>query len=117
MTGKASIYSFNEASLHDQKIRNFMPKVELVYDKDIDKNYTTKWNGLVEIKLFSGKMIKSYIESPKGDPDNFLTEEEIRLKFTTLAKYSGSLDPGEINKVIDKVKNLDDIEKIGKILG
>jgi 2-methylcitrate dehydratase PrpD len=116
LTGEASIYSFNEVSLHDQKIRNFMPKVELVYDKDVDKNYPTKWNGLVEIELFSGKMIKSYIESPKGDPDNFLTEEEIRFKFTALAKYSGYLEPEEINKVIDKVKGLENIDKVGKIL-
>lgn len=116
LTGKASLDSFNDLSLHDQKIRDFMRRVELVYDEDIDRNYPSKWKGFVEIETFSGKKIRSYIDAPKGDPENFLTEEEIFLKFATLAKYSDSLRQDEIDKVINKVKNLENIPKIARIL-
>lgn len=114
--GHAFLEDFNEDTLFDENIRKFMPKIEMVFDENIDKNYPSQWNGLVEIQLINGKMLSSFIESPKGYPDNFLSEEEIRSKFIELMKYGGYSDLRELNKIIDKVKHMDNLNKIEKFL-
>lgn len=114
--GDASISSFNDETLKDKRIRDFMEKVEMVYDEDIDKQYPRFWRGYVEVILNNGKVLKGEVKYSKGDPENFLTDYEIEEKFRALAKYSKILSNDEIENVIGKTMKLESVAEIRSIL-
>lgn len=114
--GNAGITSFNNETLKDRRIRDFMKKVQMVYDDNIDKQYPKTWNGYVEVTLTNGKVLSGEIRYPKGDPENFLTDQEIFEKFRTLARYSGLITPEMAEKVIDRVMNVENVDHVSDII-
>ncbi len=116
LKGNASINSFLYESLNDKRIRDLMKKVEMIYDEQIDREYPKLWRGFVEVALTDGKILTGEVKYPKGDPENFLSREEIMSKFKSLAKYSGITSEKEIKDIIDLAMNLEKLDEIGTLI-
>jgi len=103
----AGVTEFTEETLHDQKIREFLGRVEMVLDPEIDAAYPERWIGLVEVETIDGHRFTSRVDVPKGDPGNSLNRAEIEDKARRLAAYQQGASREEIDRVIARVWALD----------
>jgi 2-methylcitrate dehydratase PrpD len=105
--GRAGVTEFTDEALQDQKIRQFLSRVEMVADPEIDAAYPERWIGLVEVETIDGQHFTSRVDVPKGDPGNTLSRAEIEDKTRHLAAYQQGASSEEIDQIIARVWSLD----------
>jgi 2-methylcitrate dehydratase PrpD len=70
--------------LNDPVIRSMLPKVTCEFDPEIEAEFPTNMSGKLTIEA-RGQIFVQKVVVPKGEPSNFLTENELRAKFHGLA--------------------------------
>lgn len=105
--------SYPEKKLQDPKIREIMRRVEVVCDKNLDKEWPNRWPSIVEIITTDGKRYSTRVDYPKGEPENPLTSIELRKKFRMIsAPKIGEEKTDKIINMIDRLEMIDDVSKI-----
>jgi 2-methylcitrate dehydratase PrpD len=69
--------------LNDATIRSLLPKVTCEFDTEIEAEFPTNMSGKLTIQA-GNKTFEQTVVVPKGEPSNFLTEVELRAKFSGL---------------------------------
>jgi len=82
-TGAMGWDSYN--LLQDQTIRGLLPKVTCEFDPEIEAEFPANMSGKLTIEA-RGRTFTQKVVVPKGEPDNFLTENELRAKFSGLTE-------------------------------
>ena len=92
----------------DQSVRDYMSRIERVYDlpKVSQSERITK----VTVTLKNGDTFTEMVNNPKGSPKNPLTMEDIRIKLGL------TLETKQIDKVIEAFTNTDKVEPFLRIL-
>jgi 2-methylcitrate dehydratase PrpD len=114
--GHAGITDFTDEALQDRKIREFLSRVEMVMDPEIDAAYPERWIGLVEVETIDGQHFTSRVDVPKGDPGNTLSREEIADKTRRLAAYQQGASSEEIDQIMARVWTLDQQPNVRDLL-
>jgi 2-methylcitrate dehydratase PrpD len=70
--------------LQDLTIRALLPKITCVLDPEIQAEFPANMAGKVTVNA-RGQQFTRKVSVPKGEPDNFLSEVELRAKFAGLA--------------------------------
>lgn len=81
-TGKMGWDSYD--LLQDAGIKGLMQRVSCVNDPEIEAEFPANMSGKLTIEA-RGQTFVSKVIVPKGEPSNFLTENELRAKFSGLA--------------------------------
>ena len=86
----------------EQSVRNYMSRIERVYDlpKVSQSERITK----VTVTLKNGDTFTETVNNPKGSPKNPLTMEDIRMKLGL------TLETKQIDRVIEAFTNTDEVE-------
>lgn len=71
--------------LHAPAIRALLPRVRCVHDAAVQAEAPANMSGRITI-LARGQSFERFVRIPKGEPDNFLTETELRAKFAGLVE-------------------------------
>jgi 2-methylcitrate dehydratase PrpD len=71
------------ALLNDPTVRMLLPKVECAFDPEIEAEFPSNMSGKLTIEA-RGQMFEQKVVVPKGEPANFLSEDELRAKFAGL---------------------------------
>lgn len=92
----------------DQSVRDYMSRIERVYDlpKVTQSERITK----VTVTLKNGETFTETMNNPKGSPKNPLTMEDIRIKLGL------TLEAKQIDRVIEAFTNTDEVEPFLRIL-
>ena len=106
----AAVRDFSTEALSDPANAELREKVTMVVDKEINQIYPQKWASRVEVKMKSAIAYSSYVDSPKGDPDNMLSQQELEHKARTLAEFSGVINVDAMDQVIEKIWALPDFD-------
>ena len=69
--------------LNDPTIRSLLPKVTSAFDPEIEAEFPTNMSGRLTIEA-RGQVFTQKVVVPKGEPSNFLTENELKAKFRGL---------------------------------
>src|SRR5579883_2662602 len=69
--------------LNDATLRSLLPKVACVFDPEIEAEFPANMSGKLTIDA-RGQSFSQKVVVPKGEPANFLTEGELRAKFSGL---------------------------------
>jgi 2-methylcitrate dehydratase PrpD len=72
-------------SLQDPSIRALLPKIHCEFDPEIEAEFPANMSGKLTIEA-RGQTFTQKVVVPKGEPDNFLTEAELRAKFAGLTE-------------------------------
>jgi len=70
--------------LDDPAIRALLPKIDCVPDPEIEAVFPTHMAGKLTIRA-RGETFTETVTVARGEPENFLTEDELRSKFSALA--------------------------------
>jgi len=110
-TGYAGPKEFTPISFRNSKILNLAKRVEIKEEPALTSLVPDKRPAIVEILTKDGNKFQERVDLPKGEPENPLTNEEIKKKFVELASCCRSKE--EIANILEIVENTE--EKIGKI--
>jgi 2-methylcitrate dehydratase PrpD len=107
---KAALNEFHPSKIDSDDVRQMMGRVEYVEDPELERAYPQHWGATVEILARGGKRYFIKVETPKGDPENPLSWEELIEKFTDL---TGRLMTKERRlKIVEQAKGLERIRNI-----
>jgi len=73
-------------NLGNDDVGQAMQKVSVEHDLEVEANFPDRFAGRVVITTTDGRSLESFVRSPKGEPDNFVTDSELRRKFLGLAE-------------------------------
>lgn len=104
--GRAGIGEFTGEALEDPRLRDFHDRVGMVLDSEVDRAYPERWIGLVDIETTGGRRVTSRVDTPKGDPANTLSHDEIQEKALQLASFSGGASEAEMRKLLTRAFTL-----------
>jgi len=106
--GRASLADFTDSALVDPKLRVFHDKVKMALDPAVDQTYPKRWLGHVSVTTRDGRTLDQRIESPKGDPDNALTRDELEDKAMRLGAFAGGATVTGMRQIIARAWRLHD---------
>lgn len=104
--GKAGLTEFDQYALSDARVAAFRDKVTMQLDAEVDGAYPQRWLGRVDVLSIDGRILHAAIDSPKGDPDNTLSRDELEDKFRRLLAYAGVHGADQAATLIERVWNL-----------
>ncbi len=82
--GNLTLGDFGADRLQDPTIRRLMARTEVRVDPEIQARYPGEWCCRVTITSTSGERFQQFTSTPKGDPENPLSLEELRDKFRSM---------------------------------
>ena len=71
------------ALLRDARIRALLPRIACEWDADVQAEFPANMSSKLTVTA-AGKTLQAVVVVPKGEPSNFLTQDELAKKFTTL---------------------------------
>jgi len=87
-------------------------KIKTVPDDQAEAAFPANMSGSVKIKTSSGEF-ETFVEVPKGEPDNFMSATEFRAKFDGLcAPY---LDDARRDRLADALLSLETANNVGDV--
>lgn len=115
--GRASLAEHSLEVGQRPEVRNMMSRVHCVIDPALDELYPSRWPAWAEITTTDGRVLRSYTEYPKGDPDNALTWREMKDKFEGLTSPVISTNrQGRIIAAIEALDEMDDMRELAELL-
>ena len=102
-----------ETHLDDQETLDLCKKVKAVVDERAEAHYPTNMSGVARVDI-QGDSFEQMVVNPKGEPNNFLSDAEMRGKFDTLA--APYLDPESLNQLAKGILELDGQTTIHRLL-
>ncbi|HTS36977.1 MAG TPA: MmgE/PrpD family protein [Candidatus Solibacter sp.] len=105
---------FTMQKIMDPRIREQLPKIEVVADPEIEKVFPALQRVVVRIDTTDGRSFTSQLDYPKGDPRNPLTDQEVEEKFSALA--AGVLTDGAQKLVKTAVWNLERVVSVTQLM-
>ncbi|MBN1213094.1 MAG: MmgE/PrpD family protein [candidate division Zixibacteria bacterium] len=89
--------SFSDEKLKDPRIWEVINKIKGKASKEFEAMFPAKQPSKVEVKTTDGKKFEAYLEYPKGDPREPMSEEDLQAKFNALS--DGLLSKERQNKI------------------
>jgi len=92
-----------------------MQRVDVSVDPDAEAGYPASFGAKVRVTLDDGRELERFVASPKGEPDNFVTQAELRSKFDGLVE--GILDDGRRDALFCAIHRLDELPSVDPLFG
>jgi len=83
--GKVGPGEFSQEARANPLVRELASRVKLVVAEDLDALHPQKWPSRIKIRTKEGAEYLHYVEYPKGDPENPVSDSEMEDKFMDLA--------------------------------
>lgn len=104
--GSAGINDFTDVNIRNSKIISLTNKIFIEADNELSALVPDKRVAIVEIDFGNNVILTERVDYPKGEPENPMTDIEIKEKFRSLLSFSGKSQITSDN-IIDKVWNLE----------
>jgi 2-methylcitrate dehydratase PrpD len=115
--GRVALGDFTPKAIKDKRVLELSSKVMFKYDKAFDFVQQGDPPGIVEIQTKDSKTYSKRVDIALGNPRNPISREFLIEKFRDCTKYAvKSLTKTRIEKVIDQVVNLEQVDDVGGII-
>ena len=108
--GRASLAEYAAGVPQRPEVREMMSRVRCVTDPALDAEYPSRWPSWAEVQTHDGRALRSESQFPKGDPENALSWDEMKQKFTTLS--SPVISERRQAEIITKIESLDSLTDV-----
>jgi 2-methylcitrate dehydratase PrpD len=107
---KTGIHEFSGDTLHDSEVLDLAQKVACEFDPEAEAMYPKAYPATLLAEMNDGRTVTAHVDFPKGDPENPITEEDIRKKFHLLTE--NFLDKNKRDQIIEKINHLEDVRNL-----
>ena len=104
--GRVGVAESAPEALASSAMRAMMARVRCHRSAELDALFPGRWAAEAEIVRTDGRSFGAFVDTPKGDPENPLTVDELAAKFRSLT--ATVLSPGDQQRLIDAVDALGD---------
>jgi 2-methylcitrate dehydratase PrpD len=104
LSGRPRLEDFDEQKIAAPDVRTILERSDVQYDARLDGLYPAQFPARVTVKLANGDTHAEVVLSPKGDPENPMSREELESKFVEL--LAGSPYAGREQWYFDDVRQL-----------
>ncbi|RMF11108.1 MAG: MmgE/PrpD family protein [Candidatus Neomarinimicrobiota bacterium] len=104
---KITKQSFSQEKIDDPRLRTLIHKIKGEASQEFEQLFPDKQPSRVTIRLRGGEEYSVYLDYPKGDPREPMTEEDLDLKFRGLA--GDLLSTEECENIKDIIMGCDDL--------
>ena len=105
--GNVNLEKFTDQKVNDPRLISLRKKVKADLVREL------KFGARVEVRMNDSTVYKGFRETPKGDPANPLSLEEIERKFEGMAKKFLSEKDNEL--LLTKVKDIENLDDMGEL--
>ncbi len=112
--GRLTLDDFGPEALANPVTRQLMTRIRVKVDPEIQSRYPAEWCCHMSITSVSGKRFELFTSSPKGDPENPLSLEELRDKFRSMLR--GSPYESRSEPLIQTISRLEEVDDVGQLL-
>jgi len=107
-----STEAFSDESIADPRVWELIDRIEGEASIEFEKMFPEKQPSRVRIRLQDGKEHEMYLEYPKGDPREPMTQEDLDAKFSGLAAQRLSPDKqSAVKKAVFEMENYDSVRE------
>lgn len=114
---KITTQTFSDEKMKDPAIWEVIDRIKGVASEEFEKMFPAKQPSKVTIKTKSGDSFSAYLEYPKGDPREPMTNDDLEAKFSALA--AGLIDSDkqqEIKEMIFACETISAREFMGRLI-
>jgi len=111
---QVTVNSFSDEKLHDRRIRDVIHKIRGEASLEFEKMFPAKQPSKVVIRTQNGKTVSQYLEYPKGDPREPMSDEDIAVKFNALSV--AVLSPNRQVDIREAVRHFESFENISDFM-
>ena len=111
---KAGVQEFTNEFVHSQDVRELMQKIRTEFDPAIEAKGYDKMRSRVEVTLNNGsKIIRDADDRYRGGPENPLSDDELKEKFTDCSQsFVSDSTREEIIKTVLELEGLHDMDSL-----
>jgi 2-methylcitrate dehydratase PrpD len=106
--GRVTLEKFTDEKVKDPTLGRLMDRIDAQLVREL------KFGARVLVRMKDGTAYKGYRKTPKGDPANPLSFEELASKFVSLAK--GGIPEGNAERLVERIGRLEDARDMGEIM-
>jgi len=111
--GGAGLGEFEQHALGDPRVGEFRERVRMELDPEVDAEYPRRWIGKVDVRTTDGRAFSARVDTPKGDPGNALTRDELLEKAVRLGEFAGAASGDEVRSVAQRIWAIDGERQVG----
>jgi 2-methylcitrate dehydratase PrpD len=106
LNGKAGLYEFVPELINNAEVIELANKVSVHSDDELTGLFPHKRGAAIVVTMNDGRVINNRVEIPKGEPENPVTDTELKDKFVELALYGGktSEEADDIFRIVMNVE-------------
>ncbi|HEY78729.1 MAG TPA: MmgE/PrpD family protein [Dehalococcoidia bacterium] len=102
---------FSEAAIHDPEIKALVGRIVLA---EMPGGNTL--SAELKVKMKDGRDFSEFTDTPKGNPQNPMTKDEIKDKFRANMEYSGAISRDNAEKALELLENLEGLDSVRSIV-
>ena len=87
----------------------------MVKDDELDALYDEKWPAIVEVQTKDGRFLSARRDIMKGEPEDPVSDRELRRKFDSLTADAVNADRAE--KIWQAVFQLEELKSLSELAG
>jgi 2-methylcitrate dehydratase PrpD len=111
-----TLRQFTPRAVRRSSVQALMGKIELRADRSIDAlPATARYRCTTEIHLSDGRVLKRKLIGPKGDPNNRLTDVEMRSKF--ISNATGVITESGASELFDVLSHIEQEKDMRCVIG
>jgi 2-methylcitrate dehydratase PrpD len=114
-TGACWREQYTEEKIKDAHVLGLAEKVEVVKDDELDALYDEKWPAIVEVWTKDGRLLSARRDIMKGEPEDPVSDQELRRKFDSLTADAVSADRSE--QIWETVFRLEKLKDLSELIG
>ncbi|MGI6596898.1 MAG: MmgE/PrpD family protein [bacterium] len=100
--------------LNDPSIRDAIAKIDVIHDRELDKDFPNKWATIVEIET-TGGLFSQRIDYPKGEPEWPVGWDDIEKKFNILTEFVG-LPAEKARSIVSKTRLFETLANVNDLM-
>ncbi len=110
-----TLTEFTPDNLRDPSINALMHKVSITMDEELNRKYPGGTAAMtLNIHMKNGRVLEQFVRYPKGNPNNPMSLQNVRQKFSRLAACT--LDDGQIARLDNLLGRLETLDDIGQLV-
>jgi 2-methylcitrate dehydratase PrpD len=115
--GRFGLSQMTQAAIDDPATREVLQRVTTVVDSELERAHSRGVGPcILEVTLKNGRSLECRVDYCKGHPKNPMSFDDCAAKFRDCAAFAGALSEEGMERVIERVGNLERVEDIGEIV-
>ena len=115
LEGEVFVDQFTEEKINDPKILEFIKRIEVVPDEDLDRlGQEYRHAILCQVDTKDGRRFDHRIDFAKGGPNHPLTRQEMESKFRKLT--AKALPGKKVESLFQAIQNIEEVSSLGEFI-